>query len=512
MRGISAERWRVLSGSDNWEGLLDPLDSDLSKYLIHYGAMNAPCGDAFINEPASKNRGLPRYARINLFKNTGLVKGNPLKYEVTKYFYASSGFTIPGYNDKPARADAVLRESNWIGYVAVATDEEKVVDLGKRDILIVWRGTVRLSEAISDITATFVNAPLIFGQNSDPLVHRGFYEMYTISTQDSQMKGLSARDQLTVSGQYVGLANRDPARSKDGKFYLPNQETESQSEIALTARQCRQGRICYHPTKVDNMLRGDMDCQQRKKIPKIKERRSKPCRSSRPSFLNVLPRLKVKPTSKHEFSELVETRPPQDWKTWELATLIGSRQACWYMITSSICPIDARLESSLVTVQQVRAEVERLVKLYQDDVISITVTGHSLGASLATLNAVDLAVNNKDVSVTALLYASPKVGDENFKNAFSNQQNLRALRISDVHDFIPTLPLLPAPKDGTTPEGNFEPLGDFDYTQANKYQDALKDEKQIPIAWFNIKDKGMVQQDKGNYILDDHEPDDNEMF
>nr|GMD87750.1 phospholipase A1-II 4-like [Ipomoea batatas] len=396
MSGI-ADRWSVLSGSDNWEGLLEPLDSDLRRYLIHYGTMVAPATDSFINEPASKNVGLSRYARRNLFENTGLVKGNPFKYEVTKYFYASSGFTIPGYNDKPARADAVLRESNWNGYVAVATDEGKV-GLGRRDIVVVWRGTIRLSEAITDVTYTFVNAPLIFGQNSHPLVHRGFYDMYTISIQDSQLNGLSARDQI-------------------------------------------------------------------------------------------------------------------------------------------------------------REEVARLVELYKDEEISITVTGHSLGSSMATLNAIDLAANpinnNKDILVTAFLYASPKVGDENFKNAFSNQQNLRALRISDVNDPVPTLPP-PAPIDGTIQpsipyidvgvglvieskksqylkleilgyhdlmlymhgidgyqgsQGGFERQGDFDLAKVNRYQNNLKDEYLIPIGWFNIKDKGMVQQEDGNYILDDHEVD-----
>nr|GME18069.1 phospholipase A1-II 1-like [Ipomoea batatas]GME19727.1 phospholipase A1-II 1-like [Ipomoea batatas] len=142
------------------------------------------------------------------------------------------------------------------------------------------------------------------------------------------------------------------------------------------------------------------------------------------------------------------------------------------------------------------------------------------------------------------MFASPKVGDENFKNAFANQPNLRGLRITDVKDNVPTLPPFVSYKDVGVgfmiesqkseylkPElspglgyhdpmlymhgidgfqgsqGGFQPHGDFDIAKVNKYQDALKDEYNIPVAWWNIKDTGMVQQDDGSYILDDHEPD-----
>nr|GMD83263.1 phospholipase A1-II 4-like [Ipomoea batatas] len=332
--------------------------------------MIEPVGDAFIKDSQSKNMGMPRYARRNLFENTGLVKGNPFKYEVTKYFYATSQLPVLLWDWK---------ESDWIGYVAVATDEGKF-GLGRRDFVVVWRGTVQPLEWIDDAIFLFVNAPLIFGQNSDPLVHEGWYYMYTTTT------------------------NKD-----DGKS-------------------------------------------------------------------------------------------PRD---------------------------------------EIREEVTRLVELHKDEEVSITVVGHSLGASMATLNAVDLAANpikknndNKDiVPVTAFLYASPKVGDLNFKKAFSNQKNLQALRISDVNDKVPTLPPFgwkegenmdskqPYEEVGVglqieskksyylkpeglnyhdlmlymhgidlyqTSKGKFERIGDFDLVKVNKYQDALNDK----YVCFNLNKIG----------------------
>lgn len=38
-KGGIDKRWKLLSGEKKWEGLLDPLDSDLRSYIVHYGTM-----------------------------------------------------------------------------------------------------------------------------------------------------------------------------------------------------------------------------------------------------------------------------------------------------------------------------------------------------------------------------------------------------------------------------------------------------------------------------------------
>ncbi|KAK6134890.1 hypothetical protein DH2020_031374 [Rehmannia glutinosa] len=89
------KRWRLLSGQNNWQNLLKPLDSDLQQYVIHYGAMAQATYDTFNSNRRSKFAGSSRYSRRNLFSRVGLVKGNPFKYEAVKYIYATSNICVP---------------------------------------------------------------------------------------------------------------------------------------------------------------------------------------------------------------------------------------------------------------------------------------------------------------------------------------------------------------------------------------------------------------------------------
>ncbi|KAF3639199.1 putative phospholipase A1-II 1-like [Capsicum annuum] len=117
-------------------------------------------GDSFNSETASKYYGTSRYSEKNLFKSVGFDKNNPYKYEITKYFYAASDVTEK------------VKESNWIGFVGVATDEGKVA-LVRRDILIAWRGTLTQSEWNDDKQVPLVQPTEIFRENTNNiLVHK----------------------------------------------------------------------------------------------------------------------------------------------------------------------------------------------------------------------------------------------------------------------------------------------------------------------------------------------------
>lgn len=193
-----AEKWEQLSGKNNWEGLLSPLDLDLRKYIIQYGELAQATYDTFITEKASKYAGASRYSTENLFTKVGL---DPLKYRVTKFFYATASIPLPdAFMVKSLSREAWSKESNFMGYIAVATDEGKVA-LGRRDIVVNWRGTMQKLEWVNDLQFLAVPGPKVFGDAGllsllQPLVHHGFYNIYTTEDPRSQFNQASARDQV----------------------------------------------------------------------------------------------------------------------------------------------------------------------------------------------------------------------------------------------------------------------------------------------------------------------------
>ncbi|GJN36298.1 hypothetical protein PR202_gb25145 [Eleusine coracana subsp. coracana] len=378
-----ASRWRELHGNASWTGLLDPLDVDLRRVLISYGELAQATYDSFNGEKRSPHAGACRYGYSDLLTETEVSA--PGNYAVTKFVYATSAVPVPeGLLVFPApelKEKAWSRESNFMGYVAVATDQG-VAKLGRRDIVVVWRGTVTDLELLNDLDATPVSAAPVLGA--------------------------------------------------------------------------------------------------------------------------------------------------------------------------------AAKQNSLAVVFE---EVRRLMQLYKDEVTSITITGHSLGAALATLNAVDIVANglnnnaptsNSSSSsskqqqppsspVTAMVFASPHVGDRFFRTAFRSFTDLRALHVKNTGDVVPkVLPVayvdvaVPLPIDtarspylrspGTVETfhdlecylhgvagdqgsagGSFKLEVDRDVALVNKHTDALKDECPVPANWWVPKNKGMVKNTDGKWELKDFE-------
>ncbi|KAK3184021.1 hypothetical protein Dsin_031307 [Dipteronia sinensis] len=391
--GNIAKRWKELSGSTNWNNMLKPLDNDLRRYIIHYGERAQATYDTFIFNKISPFAGDSSYSKKHLFERTGLTKANPFKYEVTKFLYATSTIGLPeAYMVRSSAMKAGLSYSNWIGYVAVATDQGKAA-LGRRDIVIAWRGTIQVEEWLKDFDFPLVPATPALGDKArGAKMHRGFLSVYTSDNPLSQHAKTSAREQST-------------------------------------------------------------------------------------------------------------------------------------------------------------SEVKKLMDKYKNEELSITVTGHSLGASLATISAADIALNginkvrNKTYPVTVFGFASPKVGDKKLADILNAQDDLHILLIRNVPDIVPNSPVAPGytnagkelmintlQSDFLSRVGNIAIWHDLevylhgiagtqgvsnpfklavprDISLVNKQTDALKQDNSVPSNWWVMGNRGMTQGNDGKWTLHDHEDD-----
>ncbi|KAL3517640.1 hypothetical protein ACH5RR_020229 [Cinchona calisaya] len=97
--------------------------------------------------------------------------------------------------------------------------------------------------------------------------------------------------------------------------------------------------------------------------------------------------------------------------------------------------------------EQILSEIKRLVDKYQnEESISITITGHSLGSALAILSAYDIAetgVNAREdgsaIPVSVFSFAGPRVGNVRFKERLE-LLGVKVLRVVNVHDLVPKSP------------------------------------------------------------------------
>ncbi|XP_057463437.1 galactolipase DONGLE, chloroplastic-like [Actinidia eriantha] len=181
-----ARVWREVQGSSNWKGLVEPLDPLLRQEIIRYGDFVTACYKAFDLNPASKRYLNCKYGKKSMLSEVGLGDSG---YEVTRYIYATPDINIPIQNDQCC--------GRWIGYIAVSSEEE-VRRLGRRDILVTFRGTVTNPEWVANFMSSLTPARLDpHNPRPDVKVEAGFLTLYTSDEITSCKFGLgSCREQL----------------------------------------------------------------------------------------------------------------------------------------------------------------------------------------------------------------------------------------------------------------------------------------------------------------------------
>ncbi|XP_065012832.1 galactolipase DONGLE, chloroplastic-like [Musa acuminata AAA Group] len=185
VKGCLAGMWRKIQGADDWSDLVEPLHPLLREEVVRYGELVAACYKAFDLDPRSKRYLNCKYGRSRLLQEVGLASCG---YEITKYIYATPDIIIP------TQSGACC--GRWIGYVAVSSDEE-AKRLGRRDVLVSFRGTVTGAEWIANLMSSLTPANLDpHDPRRDVKVESGFLSLYTSDDSTCRFSQGSCREQL----------------------------------------------------------------------------------------------------------------------------------------------------------------------------------------------------------------------------------------------------------------------------------------------------------------------------
>ncbi|PON31490.1 Fungal lipase-like domain containing protein [Parasponia andersonii] len=166
--GQAEPTWEELLGLKNWDGLLNPLNLKLRQLLRR-------CGDF-------------------------CQKGSD--YDVVSFLYATACVSVPEALLIHSRSrESWDRESNWMGYVAVTTDQVSRA-LGRREIYVAWRGTIQDYKWINVLGADQGSAKPLLRSNDnnkdddEVQVMRGWLTIYISNNSNSPFVKTSARVQL----------------------------------------------------------------------------------------------------------------------------------------------------------------------------------------------------------------------------------------------------------------------------------------------------------------------------
>ncbi|XP_022870734.1 phospholipase A1-IIdelta-like [Olea europaea var. sylvestris] len=203
--------WPELLGRDDWNGLLDPLSLSLRRLILRCGDFCQATYDAFNNDGNSKYAGSSRYGKNSFFNKVMLESASD--YQVYSFLYTTAkvNFFQALFLHSLSR-EAWDRETNWIGYTAVTTDEVSRVR-GRREAYVVWCGTSRNYEWLNVLRARPESADPLLRPNSwekrspddssssdedenEPKVMNCWLTIYVSNDPNSSFTKLSAREQI----------------------------------------------------------------------------------------------------------------------------------------------------------------------------------------------------------------------------------------------------------------------------------------------------------------------------
>ncbi|TYI68174.1 hypothetical protein E1A91_D08G071500v1 [Gossypium mustelinum] len=173
-----AKNWMEYQGINNWEGLLDPLDDTLRSEILRYGQFVEAAYRSFDFDTSSPTFGSCKFSKNSLLTRSCIRETG---YKPIKNLRATCGIQLPGWIDRGP--SWVSTQSSWIGYVAVCQDKEEITRLGRRDVVVVFRGTATCLEWLENLRATLTSlpddVPNVGSHGGGAMVESGFLSLYT---------------------------------------------------------------------------------------------------------------------------------------------------------------------------------------------------------------------------------------------------------------------------------------------------------------------------------------------
>ncbi|CAD6251869.1 unnamed protein product [Miscanthus lutarioriparius] len=192
---LIGSKWAELQGARDWDGLLSPLDGALRGELVRYGEFVRAAYASF-----DSSYGSCRFPTYSLLHCAGMPGTG---YRVTRLLHAtstSSSGWLPSPSPSPPRG------SSYIGFVAVCNDEREIERLGRRDVVVAFRGTATWGEWVDNFKSGLTRLPVPTGEENgeeEAMVESGFWRLFTAP-------GEAARrtQQPAAAGARRGAADR----------------------------------------------------------------------------------------------------------------------------------------------------------------------------------------------------------------------------------------------------------------------------------------------------------------
>lgn len=137
---------------------------------------------------------------------------------------------------------------------------------------------------------------------------------------------------------------------------------------------------------------------------------------------------------KHNDELLVTFRGSDSYTDWITNFLFYKQTIPYGNISSKI-----RVHAGFLKAYKASDVRNRILGSIPETVNYIRVTGHSLGAALATLCAVDIQYNFPNKNIEVILFGSPRIGNKAFKLSY-NKRLPKTVRVENGNDLVTKIP------------------------------------------------------------------------